>query len=154
MLKRPTTIEGVLKRLANFRSPEATVASKQFVAQPTDLFISTYSKSGTTWMQQVVHQLRTGGDAAFEEISSVVPWLESAVDMDIDPGMPQTGGFRAFKCHLMYCDIPKGGRYITVFRDPATVLISFYRFFEGWWFEPGSITLDDFARELFIKDVP
>jgi hypothetical protein len=31
------------------------------------------------------------------------------------------------------------------------VLLSFYRFFEGWFFEPDSIDLDAFAEHLFFK---
>lgn len=31
-------------------------------------------------------------------------------------------------------------------REPTAALISAYRFFEGWLFEPGSISLDDFGR--------
>ncbi len=150
-LSRPTTIEDVCARLANFRSPEAASAHASHTAQPTDVYISTYSKSGTTWMQQIVHQLRSGGDTSFEEISCVVPWLESAMDMGIDPSADQPYPFRAFKCHLLYSDLPKGARYVTVFRDPLKVLSSFYRFFEGWWFEPGSITIDEFANGLFMQ---
>ncbi len=150
-LVRPTSIEDVCARLENFRSPDAVAAHDAHLAVPDDVYISTYSKSGTTWMQQIVHQLRSGGDTDFEEISCVVPWLESAVDMGIDPHADQPYPFRAFKCHLLYRDLPKGARYITVFRDPLKVLSSFYRFFEGWWFEPGSVSIDEFATGLYMQ---
>ena len=32
----------------------------------------------------------------------------------------------------------KGGRYIVSVRDPKDVMVSMYRFSEGWWFEPGT----------------
>ncbi len=150
-LARPVCIEDVCERLANFRSPEATAALASHTARANDVYISTYAKSGTTWMQQIVHQLRSGGDTDFEEICCVVPWLESAVDIGIDPHASQPYSFRAFKCHLLYSDLPKGARYITVFRDPLKVLSSFYRFFEGWWFEPGSVSIDEFASSLYMK---
>lgn len=149
-LSRPVTIDDVCDRLSNFRSAEAAAAHAAHQAHADDVYISTYSKSGTTWMQQIVHQLRSNGATDFDEISCVVPWLESAVDMGIDPGAEQPYAFRAFKCHLLYSDLPKGARYITVFRDPVKVLSSFYRFFEGWWFEEGSISIDDFASVLYI----
>jgi hypothetical protein len=38
------------------------------------------TKEGTIWVQQICHQLRTGGDMEFEEISQVVPWIELARD--------------------------------------------------------------------------
>jgi len=150
-LSRPVTIEDVCSRLANFRSPEAVKAQLTHRAKPDDVYISTYSKSGTTWMQQIVHQLRSDCSTDFEEISCVVPWLESAIDMGIDPHAEQPYRFRAFKSHLLYKDLPKGGRYITVFRCPEKVLSSFFRFFEGWWFEKGSISIDEFASVLYIK---
>ncbi len=147
---RPVTIDDVCARLANFRSAEAVAAQESHQARADDVYISTYSKSGTTWVQQIVHQLRSGGDTDFEEISCVVPWLESAVDIGIDPDADQPYSFRAYKCHMLYRDLPEGARYITVLRDPVSVLSSFYRFFEGWWFEPGSISIDDFAARLYI----
>jgi len=149
-MKRPVTIDDMKQRLANFRSAEAIAACNSFEPRNSDVFISTYSKSGTTWLQHVVHQLRSDANIDFSDISAVVPWLESAVDVQIDPNADQPGAFRAFKCHLLYRDIPKGGRYITVFRDPETVLPSFYRFFEGWWFETGSISIEDFARQMYM----
>lgn len=151
MLKRPVTIEQLIDRMSNFTSETSRLVFDNFDAHPTDVYISTYSKSGTTWMQQIVHQLKSGGDTSFEEISAVIPWLESAVDMGIDPTSPQSGSFRAFKCHMLHEDLPQGARYLSVVRDPLKVLPSFYRFFEGWWFEPGSITLDDFAEKFYFQ---
>lgn len=148
---RPTSIAEVKEKLSRFRSDEASAAVEAFEPRASDVFISTYSKSGTTWMQQVVHQLRSQGNTDYTDISEVVPWLESAVDVGIDPSADQPGGFRAFKCHLLFRDLPKGGRYITVYRDPMTVLPSFFRFFEGWWFEPGSISIDEFALEMYVQ---
>ncbi len=150
-LSRPVTIDDVCARLANFRSAEAAAAHSAHKARADDVYISTYSKSGTTWMQQIVHQLRSGCSTDFEEISCVVPWLETAIDLGIDPDADQPYPFRAFKCHLLYRDLPKGSRYISVFRDPVQVLSSFYRFFEGWWFEKGSISIDEFATALYIQ---
>ncbi len=149
-LRRPTSIDEMLERIRNFRTPAARAAVEHLVVRPGDVFIATYSKSGTTWMQQVVHGLRSAGSMEFREISEVVPWLESAVDMGIDPSADQMWSPRAFKSHLMWRDLPKGGRYITVFRDPFTVLPSFYRFFEGWWFEEGTVSLEEFAERFYI----
>ena len=38
--------------------------------------MSVPAKSGTTWMMNIVHQLRTGGDPGFKDIYIEVPWLE------------------------------------------------------------------------------
>ncbi|MGI9608260.1 MAG: sulfotransferase domain-containing protein [Acidimicrobiales bacterium] len=150
-LRRPTDIADVTDRLENFRSPDAADAVAHFVARPSDVFICTYSKSGTTWMQQILHQLRSGSSMDFDEISVVVPWLETAFDVGIDPHADQQWRPRVFKTHLTRSEAPDGGRYVTVFRDPLTVLPSFHRFFDGWWFESGSISLAEFARGLYMR---
>ena len=36
-----------------------------FKARPTDILITTAPKAGTTWMQQILYQLYSGGDADF-----------------------------------------------------------------------------------------
>ena len=46
-----------------------------------DVLIVTSPKCGTTWVQQIVHQLRSRGSMDFEEISMVVPWIEMAHDL-------------------------------------------------------------------------
>lgn len=148
--QRPRTIAAMIDRLKAFRSPQALSRGLAIQVRPSDVFISTYPKCGTTWLQHVVHGLRSSGSLDFEEISLAVPWLESAHDMGIDPDGDQPWTPRAFKAHLDWAQIPKGGRYITVFRDPETVLLSFYDFFEGWFFEPGSVSLAEFARDWFM----
>ncbi len=149
-LRRPTTVEEMIGRLEQFRTPEALERGMSLEARPDDGFISTSPKSGTTWLQQGVHGLRSAGSMDFEEISCVVPWLESALDIGIDPHGEQAWSPRAFKAHLEWERIPKGGRYVTALRDPKSVLPSFHRFLEGWFFEAGSITLEEFARGLFM----
>jgi len=47
-----------------------------FKPRASDVLITTAPKAGTTWMQQILHQLRTGGDPDFNSIDEVVPWLE------------------------------------------------------------------------------
>ena len=88
---------------------------------------------------QICHQLRTGpaGHMDFEEVSEVVPWLELAADQGQDLHAPQPGTPRCFKTHAWREHCPKGARYIVVVRNPPDVALSFFRFFEGWFFEPG-----------------
>ncbi|MEQ8988078.1 MAG: sulfotransferase domain-containing protein [Marinovum algicola] len=143
-LRRPRTIEE-LDAIEGFSTEEGRAIGLAYWPAPTDIFISPYAKCGTTWMQQIVHGLRSGGSMEFDEITEVVPWLELAHDMGADVNAPQVAAPRAFKSHLAWDDIPKGGRYIVVFRDPVDAMISLYRFFEGWWFEAGSISVDAFA---------
>ena len=57
------------------------------------------AKSGTTWLRQIVHQLRTGGDMDFEDIHHVVPVVESAYDYQQDLEVEQKG-FHAVSCPM------------------------------------------------------
>ena len=50
----------------------------------TDIIINTPPKCGTTWMQQIVHQLKTGGDMEFNTIHEEIPWFETAYDLGFD----------------------------------------------------------------------
>src|SRR5688572_22781696 len=43
---------------------------------PDDIFIVTYPKSGTTWLQMIVYQLTTDGAMDFGHIDEVSPFLE------------------------------------------------------------------------------
>lgn len=145
-----TDVAGIRTRMARFQSDQGAAVCAAFRARADDVFIATYPKCGTTWMQQIVHSLRTGGDMAFEEITAVVPWLELAYDLGQDPSAEQSAVPRAFKTHLDGDRVPSGARYIYIIRDPRDVVVSFHHFFEGWVFEPGSISLETFAREFFI----
>jgi hypothetical protein len=83
----------------------------------------------------------------FLDISIVeIPFIELAHDVGQDIEAPQKYKPRAFKTHLWYRDCPKGGRYIYVARDPMDVALSFFRFFEGWFFEPGEVAVDEFVK--------
>lgn len=145
MSGRPTDIGGMVRALDGFATAEGLKRGLAYRPEPTDVFISPYGKCGTTWMQQIVHGLRTGGDMSFAEITEVVPWIEMAHDMGIAAPWDQAAHPRAYKSHLTWDEIPKGGRYIVVFRDPVDAMVSLYRFFDGWFFEPGSVPLKDFA---------
>lgn len=147
----PTNVDEMREALKNLLTVEGQRQGEAYQPQASDVFISTYPKSGTTWMQQIVHGLRTGGHMDFGEITEVVPWIEACADLGQDPHAPQLARPHAFKTHLPWEDVPKGGKYIYVVRNPKDVVLSFYRFFEGFMFEPGSISLPAFAHSFFTS---
>jgi hypothetical protein len=125
-----------------------------FKARPTDVLITTAPKAGTTWMQQILHQLRTQGDATFESIYDVVPWLEmpragvqwgdtlAAYESIADP--------RVFKTHCTYDQTPGAdiARVILTVRDPRDCCVSFFHHMNGMNMEllpgmPASMQFDD-----------
>ena len=145
--RRARSVEELREVMSRFSTPEGAARATTFVPRPTDVFVATYPKCGTTLMQQIVHGLRTGGDMDFEDISGVVPWIELAQDLGIDPEAEQRANPRAFKTHFDWDGLPKGGRSIYVLREPLAALVSFHHFFSGWFFEDGAIDLETFALD-------
>jgi len=148
--KRPTSIQEMHERMQNFSTTEGWQRGLDYKPSPTDVFIVTPPKCGTTWMQQIVHGLRTRGSMDFDEIGRVVPWINMAHDMGIDIHAPQAANPRAFKTHSTLDEVPKGGKYIVVLRDPCDALVSDYHFMGEMFFDKSSISLEEFAREDFI----
>ena len=72
------------ERLSRLRTEQGIDYCLNFKPRSNDVFIVTPPKCGTTWMQQILHQLRSGGDMSFDEISDVVPFIEIAFDTEID----------------------------------------------------------------------
>jgi hypothetical protein len=128
-----------------FVPDERQKALSAYSPRPTDVIISPFGKCGTTWLQQTFHCLRTRGDMDFDDISRVVPWIETSAMLGIDINAEQRADPRGFKSHLAYDDAPKGARYVVSLRDPRDALVSMYRFMEGWFMEPGAVPIDQFA---------
>jgi hypothetical protein len=147
---RPTSIAEMHERMQYFATDEGWQKGLAYKPDPTDVFIVTPPKCGTTWMQQIVHGLRTRGSMDFDEITRVVPWINMAHDMGIDIYEPQVAHPRAFKTHTPLNELPQGGKYIIILRHPHDALLSHYHFFEDMFFEKGSIDISTFARELHM----
>jgi hypothetical protein len=148
--QRATSIEEMRERMGAVFTDETLEAGLAFEPDPSDVVISPYGKCGTTWLQQIVHGLRTDGDVDFDDISRVVPWIETAAVLGIDLDAPQRALPRAYKSHLPWEMVPKGGRYIVSFRDPKDALVSFHRFMEGWTLEPGSVAIEEVAEVRYF----
>src|SRR5690348_4535759 len=94
----------------SWNSEERARSIASYRPRPTDIIISPYAKCGTTWLQQTFHCLRTRGDMDFDDVSRVVPWIETARQLGLDLEVPQRGSPRGFKSHLPYDQVPKGAR--------------------------------------------
>jgi hypothetical protein len=117
-----------------------------FVPRSSDVIVATPWKCGTTWMQQIMHQLRSGGDMTFTDIDEVVPWIDLAYDVGQDLDAEHKYQPRSFKTHACYDVCPKGGKYIVVYREPCASLYSAFNFIGKKHFQPGEITLDEFVK--------
>ncbi len=147
---RPSTVAELRDMLMAAEDPHEPERMAAFRTRASDVFIATYPKCGTTWMQEICHSLRTKGHLDFAEISLVVPWVERSSWLGIDPDGEQVAEPRLFKTHYSWDLVPKGGRYIYVMRHPHDALVSFYHFFNGWMFERDAIDLPSFARGFFL----
>jgi hypothetical protein len=109
-----------------------------FRPRPTDVLIATAPKAGTTWLQQILHQLRSGGDEDFTCIDTVVPWLElprpktdRRTLLAHYEALPDP---RVFKTHCTYEQTPGGAsvaRIVLSSRDPRDCCLSFYHHILG-----------------------
>lgn len=105
-----------------------------FVPRTDDIFLVTYPRSGTTWMQMILYQLASGGDMDFTHICQVAPWFERVISFNVMnaediEAMPSP---RIFKSHLSYRWIPKGHcKYIYVARNGKDVAVSFFHFYKS-----------------------
>lgn len=133
-----------------------------FHVRADDVFVVSYPKSGTTWVQQIVRLVQCGGTLPDSDtkISDAIPWIEGAempafgCNMslrEIDE-MPSP---RTFKSHLPY-DIAPGGaphtspaRYIYVARNPKDTVVSFYAFVDRM--SKSAIGFDPFSWDFFLK---
>jgi len=126
-------------------SPESQAAGiAAYKPRPTDVIITPYGKCGTTWLQQIFHTLRTRGDFDYDDISRVVPWIETSRIVGLDIEAQGRAEPRGFKSHLGFGSLPKGTRYLVSLRDPKDSFVSMFRFMEGWFIEPGAIPIEDF----------
>jgi hypothetical protein len=122
---------------------------------PDDIFIVTYPKSGTTWLQMIVYQLTTDGAMDFAHIDHVSPMLESTL---IPQGrkisdLPATP--RVVKSHLSYHEIPKGpGRYICGVRNGLDVAVSYHHHARKYLPPLRGLSASEFFSRFMAGDVP
>ena len=101
-----------------------------------DVFVATFSKSGTNWMMQMAQQIAYFGEAEFEHIHDLVPWPEPPIpfgtaELDDDSiARKSPTGLRVIKAHYEREFIPfhAVAKYIVVVRDPKEVFVSSYYF--------------------------
>lgn len=47
-----------------------------FTLRPDDVFLTTYGKSGTTWLQQIAKLIKQNGEVGSSHIYETCPWFE------------------------------------------------------------------------------
>jgi sulfotransferase len=140
-----------------FRMPmgfpvEGFESGQRYRAAPDDVFVATYPKCGTTWMQYIVYLLLHGAEPlpAGERLDAVFPHLEE-VGAEAVQALPEP---RLIKTHLSFERTPwhAGARYICVVRNPFDCAVSFYHHTRGFvrHYDFADGTFDEFF-ECFIR---
>lgn len=134
---------GDVERVARFAR-----ANVEFQPRADDIWIVTYPRSGTTWLQYLLHRL-LGRPPGFEHIDDVCPWFERSLAIghrraaDLD-ALPRP---RIFKSHLLPKWVPRSGRFIYMERDGLAVAQSYYALHRDYLRFTGSFE-EFFARFL------
>lgn len=131
-----------------------------------DVFVASYPKSGTTWMQNVVYQLASGGRENEAHISKFAPfleadrsWQDAVAELADDVQEHQSRlGWRIFNTHLLHSMLPPGqsARLIYVCREPKDVVTSEWHHFSHMAPEDGGFTgdLEAFVRTWLAGELP
>ena len=136
---------------------------------PDDLWVVTYPKAGTTWMQQIVKLIHSNGEEDGRKSSEAVPWIEAVNNPDpkheYNFDISSMKSPRAFKSHFTYdlmpCGVPSTTpcKYIYVSRNPRDLAVSYYFHYLGFkyveslewsdffsWFSSGSLVFGDYFK--------
>jgi hypothetical protein len=98
----------------------------EFGEADSDIYVATYSKSGTTWMQFILYQLTTDGALDFDHLFDVSPWIWYSAVRNVAPA--KTPSPRLLKSHDDYRRFRPGrrGKVIFVVRDGKDVCVSLF----------------------------
>ena len=135
-------------------------AFKGYTPGKEDVFVCTYSKSGTYWMMQIVTQIANLGEGNFDHIHDWVPWpdlpMENVVYLSEPTWQHTPTQKRAIKTHLEseYVPYSEDATYIVVVRDPKDVIISSFYFSNS--IVPGmtQIGLDAWTESFMKGETP
>ncbi|NP_001290636.1 sulfotransferase family 2, cytosolic sulfotransferase 2 [Esox lucius] len=132
---------------------------EDFTFRQDDILIVTYPKSGTTWMQEIVPLVQSGGDLS--PVLTVpnwdrVPWLEESRARTLN--LEQRESPRLFATHYQYDMMPASfftvkPKVIYLMRNPKDVFISsyYYHGMASFLVNPG--TQEEFLQKFINGEV-
>ena len=145
-------IQSLQKRHSQYYTGERAQIVQDFKPRSSDVIVIGCCKSGTTWMQHIVHQLKTGGDMNFTELMEVVFLIEMTGDLKQDLNAEQKALPHCFKTHHFYHNRSKEAKYIFCLREPCSAANSALKMLEGWLFQPGEASIEEYIREMWLAE--
>ena len=120
-----------------------------------DVFVCSWPKSGTTWMQAIVAHLIAQDRSTWSHVSEVTPFYDAQASWDgSEPAAClrekfESRGRRAWNTHVPWTLMPKGARYVYVVRDQRDALVSFWHHLRNQRGDAGTYegTLAEFAAD-------
>lgn len=121
------TVDGA--RVPHYFKADLVRSSMNYHPKPDDIFVVTFPKCGTTWMEVILFTLLNNGqpfDQDIDDYFAQTPFLDG-FGLDGIKKMTRRG---TIKTHLTFDHVPyhPKAKYICVIRDPKDVCTSFYRF--------------------------
>lgn len=125
-------MRGILDR---FKTTDRGSEIRSFETRKSDVIVTTFPKSGTVLLQQMIYQIAVHSGGAppadptgeeYEDISNTVPWIEMRNFLKL-PDSQTTP--RTLKSHFPITSfVPGSMRHVVVIRDPQSFPASFLNF--------------------------
>ncbi|MCR9258747.1 MAG: sulfotransferase domain-containing protein [Pseudomonadaceae bacterium] len=118
----------------------------EYIPRPSDIIVTTSYKAGTTWAQQILHELLHGTSDPMPGFQEVTPWPDARFlpisREELKPFLENIPGRRFIKSHLPLDGLPyyPEVKYVIVGRDCRDVFMSFYNHYSNY---------TDMAMEMF-----
>lgn len=124
-----------------------------FEDRSDDVYVVTYAKAGTTWLQVILHNLLTNGNMDFDHIYDVSPWPQNeAFNGESAERINKLPSPRILKSHDKYdfYNSTSKNKFIYLYRDGKDVAVSLY--FHNKNYVDANLTFNTNFQEFFLDD--